>query len=241
MKKLLYLYLLLFVAGLNAQIKDTLPNFNDEYILIKEGDSLMIKLNEVTVLPKHKFKEKKDILYYYWLRKKVFKAYPYAILAAKRVDSVNSRLDRITSKSKKRKYVKRIQKYLEEELTAPLKKLTRTEGRILLKLIHRQTGKTAFDNVKELRSGWKAFWYNTTANLFKLSLKSEYKPETENEDYLVEDILQRAYIDEKLEYQEPKLHKNYLVIVSKSRGFVDVSEYKEMFAKMRKKRKRKKK
>ncbi|RSC92311.1 DUF4294 domain-containing protein [Tenacibaculum singaporense] len=241
MKKLLYIYLLLFVTILNAQIRDTLPNFNDEYILIREGDSLMIELNEVTVLPKHKFKEKKDILYYYWLRKKVFKAYPYAILAAKRVDSVNSRLTRIKSKSKKRKYIKRIQKYLEEELTAPLKKLTRTEGRILLKLIHRQTGKTAFDNVKELRSGWKAFWYNTTANLFKLSLKSEYKPETENEDYLVEDIIQRAYIEEKLEYQEPKLRKNYLVIVSKSRGYVDVSEYKEMFAKMRKKRKRKKK
>nr|BFF40732.1 hypothetical protein BACY1_25370 [Tenacibaculum mesophilum] len=148
---------------------------------------------------------------------------------------------RIKSKSKKRKYIKRIQKYLEEELTAPLKKLTRTEGRILLKLIHRQTGKTAFANVKELRSGWKAFWYNTTANLFKLSLKSEYKPEAENEDYLVEDIIQRAYIEEKLEYQEPKLRKNYLVIVSKSRGYVDVSEYKEMFSKMRKKRKRKKK
>uniref|UniRef100_UPI0031582CCD DUF4294 domain-containing protein n=1 Tax=Tenacibaculum sp. L6 TaxID=2992764 RepID=UPI0031582CCD len=111
---------------------------------------------------------------------------------------------------------------------------------MLLKLIHRQTGKTAFANVKELRSGWKVFWYNTTANLFKLSLKSEYKPEAENEDYLVEDIIQRAYIEEKLEYQEPKLRKNYLVIVSKSRGYVDVSEYKEMFSKMRKKRKRKK-
>ncbi|WGH76366.1 DUF4294 domain-containing protein [Tenacibaculum tangerinum] len=236
MKTLLYIYLLVISGTISAQIKDTLPNFNDEYILVKEGDSLMIRLNEVTILPKHKFKEKKDILYYYWLRKKVFKAYPYAILAAKRVDSVNSRLARIESKSKKRKYIKRIQEYLEEELTAPLKKLTRTEGRILLKLIHRQTGKTAFDNVKELRSGWKAFWYNTTANMFKLSLKSEYKPETENEDYLIEDILQRAYIEEKLEYQEPKLDKDYLTIVSKSRGYIDVSEYKKMFAKMQKKK-----
>ena len=241
MKRILYLYILLATTTISAQLKDSLPNFNDEYILVKVGDSLMIRLNEVTVLPKHKFKEKNDILYYYWLRKKVFKAYPYATLAAKRVDSVNSRLSRIKSKSKKRQYVKRVQKYLEEELTAPLKKLTRTEGRILLKLIHRQTGKTAFDNVKEIRSGWKAFWYNTTANMFKLSLKSEYKPETENEDYLIEDILQRAYIDEKLEYQYPKLQKDYMVIVSKSRGYMDVSEYKEYFKKLRKKRERKKK
>jgi len=128
MKRILYLYILLATTTISAQLKDSLPNFNDEYILVKVGDSLMIRLNEVTVLPKHKFKEKNDILYYYWLRKKVFKAYPYATLAAKRVDSVNSRLSRIKSKSKKRQYVKRVQKYLEEELTAPLKKLTRTEG-----------------------------------------------------------------------------------------------------------------
>jgi len=77
--------------------------------------------------------------------------------------------------------------------------------------------------------------------MFKLSLKSEYIPEVENEDYLIEDILQRAYIDEKLEYQYPKLQKDYMVIVSKSRGYMDVSEYKEYFKKLRKKRERKKK
>jgi len=49
--------------------------------------------------------------------------------------------------------------------------------------------------------------------MFKLSLKSEYKPETENEDYLIEDILQRAYIDEKLEYQYLKLENEYKGIV----------------------------
>lgn len=54
--------------------------------------------------------------------------------------------------------------------------------------------------------------------MFKLSLKSEYLPESDNEDYLIEGILQRAYIDEKLEYQEPKLEKDYTNIVSKSRG-----------------------
>ncbi|MBA6157072.1 DUF4294 domain-containing protein [Tenacibaculum sp. S7007] len=241
MKKLIYIYIVFFVATLSAQIKDTLPNFNDEYFLVKKGDTLMIALDEVSVLPKHKYKTASDVNYYYWLRRKVFKAYPYAVLAAKRVDSVNSRLDKIGSKRQKRKYVKRVQKYLEEELTKPLKKLTRTEGRILLKLIHRQTGKTAFNNIKELRSGWKAFWYNATANVFNLSLKSEYSPETVNEDYLVEDILQRAIIDEKIEYQKPKLNKDFISIVSKSRGEMDVEEYKEMFKKIRKKRNRKNK
>ncbi|MGB1043273.1 MAG: DUF4294 domain-containing protein [Tenacibaculum sp.] len=241
MKNIIYIYILLFTSISISQVKDTLPNFNDEYFLVKDGDSLMITLNEVSVLPKHKFKEKSDAHYYYWFRRKVFKAYPYAILAAKRIDSVNVRLSKIKSKSKKRRYVKKVQKYLEDELTKPLKSLTRTEGRILLKLIHRQSGKTAFNNIKELRSGWKAFWYNATANVFKLSLKSEYSPETENEDYLIEDILQRAFIDEQLEYQKPKLTIASTTILQNNKGKVDVEVYKKMFAKLRKKRKKKKK
>ncbi|MCD8439592.1 DUF4294 domain-containing protein [Tenacibaculum finnmarkense] len=239
MKKLLYIYIILSAYISVGQIKDTLPNLNEEYFLLKNGDSLMITLNEVAVFPKHKFKDKLDINYYYWFRKKVFKAYPYAVLAARKIDSVALRLSRIKSKRKKRSYIKKTQKYLQEELTNPLKKLTRTEGRVLLKLIHRQSGKTAFNNIKELRSTWKAFWYNTTANMFKLSLKSEYLPAQENEDFLIEDILQRAFIDEKLEYQTPKLKKPYKNIVLKGRGSIDVTVYKKLFVKIRKKRARK--
>ena len=69
------------------------------------------------------------------------------------------------------------------------------------------------------------FWYNATANVFSLSLKSEYLPEFVNEDYLVEDILQRAIIEESIEYQKPKLNKDFITIISKSRGLIDVEEY----------------
>ena len=74
-----------------------------------------------------------------------------------------------------------------------------------------------------------------------MSLKSEYAPEIENEDFLVEDILQRAFIEEKLEIQRPKLDKDYKNIVSKGRGKIDVEEYKKMFVKIKKKRARKNK
>ncbi|MFY7670779.1 DUF4294 domain-containing protein [Tenacibaculum sp. MEBiC06402] len=241
MRKLFFYFLIASSLLVEAQIKDTLPNFNDDYFLVRDGDSLMIKLNEVSVLPKHKFKNRIDVNYYYWFKKKVFKAYPYAVLASKRIDSLNARLDRIESKSKKRKYVRRVQKYLEEELTDQIKKMTKTEGRILIKLIHRQTGKTVFQNIKELRSGWKAFWYNTTANVFSISLKDEYHPETENEDYLIEDVLQRAFIDETIEMQTPKLSIDSYAILEERKGEVDVERYKEMFAKLRKKRNRKNK
>lgn len=239
MKKIYFILVLLLSVAVFSQKKDSLPNFDDEYFLIKNGDSLMIALDEVTVLPKHKFKSRRDVNYYQWFKRKVFKAYPYATLASQRIDSVNARLSRMKSKRRKKKYIRRVQKYVEKELTDPLKKLTRTEGRVLIKLIHRQTGKTAFNNVKELRSGWKAFWYNTSANLFKLSLKDEYKPATVNEDYLIEDILQRAFINEELEKQIPKLKFDGIKVLESKKGQVDVEKYKRMFSKQKRKKRKK--
>ena len=220
---------------------DSLPINNNEYIFVKPGDSIVIQLDEIALLPKPKFSSKQDIRYYLWFRKKVFKAYPFAKLASQRLDTLNARLLRIDSKRKQKKYTKQVQTYIEGEFTAQIKKMTTTEGRILIKLIHRQTGKTAFNNIKGLRSGWKAFWYNTTANVFKLSLKLEYSPETVNEDFLIEDVLQRAFRDDKLQSQNSKLNFDYLKVMSLKKAKIDVEEYKLMFAKMRKKRKNKKK
>jgi len=244
LKKLLYIYIIVnsfFVFSQKNEVLDSIPPNYEDYILVKPGDSITIELNEITLLPKQKFTSREDIRYYWWFRKKVFKAYPYAKLAFKRLDSLNARLNRIDSKRKRKKYTKQVQKYIEGEFTDQIKKMTRTEGRILIKLIHRQTGKTAFDNIKTLRSGFKAFWYNTTANLFKLSLKLEYQPETENEDYLIEDVLQRAFQDDKLIAQKSKLDFDFAEIISDKKAKIDVEVYKEMFAKMRKKKQKKKK
>lgn len=208
--------------------------------MVKIGDTLTIDLDEVKLLPKTKFKSRGDINYYYWMRKKVFKAYPFAMLASQRLDTLNNRLKRIKSKRRKKKYIKIAQKYLEGEFTDQLKKLTRTEGRILIKLIHRQTGKTTFEQIRTLRSGWRAFWYNTTANLFKLSLKTEYNPVYINEDFLIEDILQRAFIQERLIEQKPKLFINLDKMYESNKGYINVEEYKLMFAKINKRKKKKK-
>ncbi|SDX91233.1 protein of unknown function [Lutibacter oricola] len=217
LKRKTYLTFLLFLCtiyiyGQNEVQKDSIP-LSERYIIF-EGDTLLIELNEVLVLKKLKFKTTYDRRYYYWFRKKTFKAYPYAKMAQERLEVINKRLGEIDSKRKKRIYTKRIQKYVEEEFTAQLKKLTRTEGRILIKLIHRQTGDTAFELVKELRSGWKAFWYNSTAKMFKLSLKLEYNPEKVHEDFLIEDILQRAFVNGTLEEQPSKLAFDYLKLSS---------------------------
>jgi hypothetical protein len=219
-KKILILSALLVSAVLFAQVEKEQDSIalSDRYIVF-EGDTLLIELDEVLLLKSLKFKTNYDRRYYYWFRKKTMKAYPYAKLAADRLDVLNERLDNIKSKRRKRQYTKRVQKFLEEELTSQLKKLTRTEGRILIKLIHRQTGETAFELIKGLRSGWKAFWYNTTARLFKLSLKDEYDPVNSKEDYLIEDILQRGFVDGVLKEQKSKLDFKYIELGSR---WVDV-------------------
>lgn len=217
MKKVVHIIILLAIFTAEkavAQQQDSIP-LTERYIIF-EGDTLLIELDEVVLLQKLKFKNNYDRRYYYWFRKKTLNAYPYAKMAAERLEVLNHRLDSIKSKRKKKQYVKHIQKYMEGEFTDQLKKLTRTEGRILIKLIHRQTGQTVFDLIKDYRSGWNAFWYNSTAKVFKLSLKSTYSPLTVNEDYLIEDILQRAFVDGILEEQQNKLNFDYLDIEAKT-------------------------
>ena len=243
MKNFLYIYIIgiTFITFAQKREVDSLPKDLEDYILVKPGDSVTIHLNEFSIIPKQKFNSREDVRYYFWFRRKVFKAYPFAQLASKRLDSLNIRLQRIKSKRKRKKYTKQVQKYIEGQFTAQIKKMTTTEGRVLIKLIHRQTGVTAFQNIKNLRSGWKAFWYNTTANVFSLSLKTEYHPESNNEDFLIEDILQRAFQDEKLKTQNSKLNFEFDKIIASRKAEVNVEYYKLMFAKIRKKKKRKKK
>lgn len=207
-KKFLFLPTLLIGSLLFAQEeKDSIPLF--ERYTIFEGDTLMIELDEIFLLKTLKFKTDYDRRYYLWYRKKTLKAYPYAKLAADRLEALNERLGKIKAKRKKKEYIKVIQKYMEGEFTDQLKKLTRTEGEILIKLMHRQTGHTAYDLVKDYRSGWKAFWYNTTANIFKLSLKDKYDPLHNKNDFIIEDVLQRAFTDGILQRQPSKVEFDY--------------------------------
>ncbi len=181
------------------------------------GDTIareVIDLDEVILLDKLQFKSEKDRRRYLILRRKTRKVYPYAKLASERLTTMTERLKTVKKNRDRKRYTKRIQKYIEEEFSEKLKNLTHTEGQILVKLIHRQTGRTAFDLVKELRTGWRAFWYNTTASLFEISLKEEYRPFEVKEDYLIEDILQRSFQENLLERQSPAFPIDYLDLKS---------------------------
>lgn len=191
-----------------------------EYYFI-DGDSIpvsTIDLDAVLVLSKLKFENRDDRIRYLILKRRTIKVYPYAKLAAERLVELNKRLETLERKSEKRRYAKIIQRYIEDEFSEELKKLTRKEGQILVKLIHRQTGRTTFQLIQELRSGWRAFWFNNTAKLFDISLKEEFNPLDVSEDYLIEDILERAFQSGQLDRQKSAFPIDYFELTNKWAG-----------------------
>mgnify|MGYP006193901383 FL=1 len=203
MRKLLFFaFILLLTVKVTAQVStDSIAKkeFSEE-----ENDTVVkdpILLEEVVVYrSKLSPEEKKQFLL---LQNRVYKVYPYAKTAADRLTALNRNMDKMKTNKEKKKYFKLVENYMEGEFTDQLKKLSRKQGQILVKLIHRQTGFTTFELIKDYKSGWKAFWSNNTAKLFDINLKSKYQPYEVNEDFLIESILDRAFNRGRLVRQKP--------------------------------------
>ena len=189
MLKLFLKIIIFFVSAVSL-----LHSQNEEIYYKFEGDSITKKefeLSEVTVYNELSFNNSDERIKYLILRRKTLKVYPYATLAAERLTKLNDRLNNLKKRSKRKRYTRIIERYIQKEFTDELKKLTRTEGQILVKLIHRETGKNTYELLKELRNGFRAFSYNLIAKAFDISLKKEYDPKISREDYFIEDILRK--------------------------------------------------
>ena len=200
-KIVLFAFLLSLSANAQVVEKDTTKiSFDLSGITIDTLSNVPIELAEIIV---HKEnlnpEEKKQFLL---LQNRVYKVYPYAKVAADRLTALNKGMDVLKTNKEKKKYFKIVENYMENEFEAQLKKLSRKQGQILVKLIHRQTGQTTFELIKELKSGWKAFWSNNTAKVFDINIKEKYTPYNDNEDYLIETILIRAFNRGRLVKQE---------------------------------------
>ncbi len=196
------LFILLVSFSCHAQVT---PKENQQmgYILT-EQDSILndtIQLPEI-IISKGEKMNAEEMKQFLILQNRVYKVYPYARLASDRLTALNNGMARLKTNREKKKYFKIVEDYLNNEFEERLKKLSRKQGQILVKLIHRQTGITTYELIKTLKSGFKAFVSNTTANLFDISLKTEYKPYDVNEDYLIETILVRAFESGRLPNQK---------------------------------------
>ena len=205
MKRILFLICFAFFStAVQAQV------IQKESDLTVENDTILndtIELPEIIVR-----KEKLDIearKQFALLQNRVLKVYPYAKITAERLTALNRGMANLKTEREKKKYFKIVENYLTNEFEAKLKKLSRKQGQILVKLIHRQTGTSTYDLIADLKSGWKAFWSNTTARVFDINLKTKYDPYNNNEDYLIESILVYAFETGRLQNQPPAIKVDF--------------------------------
>ena len=144
-------------------------------------------MNAIIVLPPGQEVDNKELIKYQRLVYNIRKVYPYAKLAAAKLTEYKKILDTIPSEKKRKVFIKKAQKELEARFGEEVKNLSFSQGKILIKLIYRQTGNSTFDIVKELRGSFSAFIWQTMARLFGYDLKAPYDPE--GEDQAIEKIV----------------------------------------------------
>lgn len=197
MKKTL-LYTFLFVTYVSfSQEQDSIVTATDTIRYKIELEEIVLTDNGAYTLSE----EQKRIAI---LKRRVYKTYPYAKLASEKLVAMNLIMSKLKTEKEKKKYFKIVENYLTNEFEAKLKKMSRKDGQVLVKLIDRQTGTTTFELIKNLKSGWKAFWANGTAKLFDINLKTEYKPYDVLEDFNIESILLTAFENNHLARQVAK-------------------------------------
>lgn len=167
--------------------------------LVVDGDTVPWSvLDEMLFVAKPTLSDFQARRNYYMLMKKVGRVYPYVREAALRMDSINLQLEGIDRRRQRRKYTKSYQKYLEERFEPELRKLTRSEGQILSKLIYRETHTSVYEIIKTYRNGLSARFWSMTAWWYDIDLKRPYDPENDAEDRLIENILLRKFISGEL-------------------------------------------
>ncbi|HEY9084187.1 MAG TPA: DUF4294 domain-containing protein [Vicingaceae bacterium] len=176
----------------NFKVFETIaPNGNIAQMTIIDGDTVyLFTLEDFKVVELSSYGDVEKDKQLRRLKYHVTKVYPYAKIAVDKFNQYSVEIENVKSKSKKRKLLKQREQELKEEFTEVIKKLTVTQGRILVKLIDRGTGESTYDIIKEMRGGFKAFIYQGVAKLYSGDLKSRYDPKNNEEDEMIERIVQ---------------------------------------------------
>jgi len=178
-------FLSLVVLGQEKVIVTDFKILNHDTIFISD-------ISEVKILEFKNIMEKNQYLI---LKRRILKVYPYAVLAKEKLNSIQLGLDTIPKRRHKKRYTKDFAKWVKEEYTDRLKNLTMSEGKILVKLIYRETKTTSYEIVKSYRGRFNAFFWQTMAKLWDNNLKTEYDPINIREDMLIEHIINQAKSD----------------------------------------------
>jgi hypothetical protein len=204
MMRTIAVLLLALTVPLQAQLVETMFNGKKVQATVINGDTIpWVFLDEILVMDKPTFTDVEARKRYLLLRRRVLKVYPYAKAAGERLDSLNMRLAKEKSARKRVKYTKQYQKFLEERFEAELRKLTRSEGQILCKLVYRETDQTVFKLIRQYRNWLTAVGWSVTGSWYDINIRKEYDPKGDDEDALIERILLRSFAMGELKERVP--------------------------------------
>ncbi|MCA4776422.1 DUF4294 domain-containing protein [Empedobacter falsenii] len=153
-----------------------------------------IHLNESSFYSVH-LKSDLEKKYYIWLRKRVRDVWPYVRTAVREYNYVSDTIQTMDKRRDKKRFIKTRQKDLADQFENQLKNMSSSRGQILTKLIYKETDKTTYDIIKELRGGLNAFLYQAASGAFNIDLKQTFDPKRTREDLYIAVILQRDFAD----------------------------------------------
>lgn len=157
---------------------------------VVSGDTLpYIALNQYSISEFRPNRSTEYIRRYNRLEKYVYRVYPYAKIAGEKIKQYEAEVAGIKNETKKKLAMKKAENALKAEFEGEITNLTINEGRVLIKLIDRETGKTSYNLIKEFRGGFSAFMWQTVSRFFGNNLKDEYN--SKGDDKIIEEIVQR--------------------------------------------------
>ena len=182
------LFIMLSSLQLFSQPKDKKENRYVMRTRIIDNDTLLVaEIPELDIYPGYRFKNRWDYRRYERLVRNVKAAYPYAKLAGIKLTELDRQLVTIKSEKKRKELIKEAEKSIRSEFEEDVKRLTVTQGRILIKLIDRETGNTTYYVLQNVKGNISAVFWQAIARIFGSNLKSEYDPYGEDE--LIERII----------------------------------------------------
>tara|TARA_B100000989_G_scaffold202225_1_gene153010 strand:- start:2187 stop:2774 length:588 start_codon:yes stop_codon:yes gene_type:complete len=159
------------------------------------GDDTIINFQNFPELDLIRFKTNEDRINYLRTKKRIKRVYPIALFAKEKLNQINLSLDSIPKKRKKRKFKRELGKWVKNEYEPIFRKMSIKEGRILIKLVYRETEFTTYDLIKEYKGRFSAFFWQRVIKVYDNDLKMKYDPINNSEDKLIETILNELIIE----------------------------------------------
>jgi len=178
----------LFFQGASGQAKnDSLVGYLVLKMVVDRDTLPYIPLKPIYIFPPYKFKNQADFRRYQKLIYNIKKVYPYSLLAKQKLYEMNTNFLKLKTEREKKVYVNQVEDEMKKEFEAPLRHLTISQGKLLVKLIDRETGQTTYELVRQIKGPFNAFFWQAMARMVGSNLKTKF--DKDGDDKMVDRLI----------------------------------------------------